>query len=90
MATISALIGLIFLKGPTNIGVKNLNKVNYDVMFDRIEAGTYLIAAALTEGHLKISKVKPKIISTEINILKKIGAKIKLKSNSIFIILINI
>ena len=58
------------------IGVKNLNKVNYDVMFDRIEAGTYLIAAALTEGHLKISKVKPKIISTEINILKKIGAKI--------------
>ena len=67
------------------IGVKNLNKVNYDIMFDRIEAGTYLIAAALTEGHLKISKVKPKIISTEINILKKIGAKIKLKSNSIFI-----
>ena len=27
MATISALIGLIFLKGPTNIGVKNLNNI---------------------------------------------------------------
>ena len=66
-------------------GVDKLHPVDIDVIPDRIEAGTYLIAAALTEGHLKISKVKPKIISTEINILKKIGAKIKLKSNSIFI-----
>ena len=70
------------------MGKDNLNAkggISYKIIPDRIEAGTYLIAAALTEGHLKISKVKPKIISTEINILKKIGAKIKLKSNSIFI-----
>ena len=45
-------------------------------MPDRIEAGTYLIAAALTEGNLRITGIDPKIISTEINILKKVGSKI--------------
>ena len=55
-------------------------------MFDRIEAGTYLVAAATTEGNLKIKNVIPNIIQTEINILKKIGAKIKVKKNEIHII----
>ena len=58
------------------IGTRNFNAVNYSVMFDRIEAGTYLIAAALTEGNLQIKNVIPKLIKTEINILKKIGAQI--------------
>ena len=66
-------------------GVNKLNKVNYNVMPDRIEAGTYLIAAALTEGNLKVIGINPKIINTEINILKKIGAKINLKKNEIII-----
>mgnify|MGYP005716018487 CR=1 FL=1 len=55
-------------------------------MFDRIEAGTYLIAAALTEGNLQIKNVVPKIIKTEIDILKKVGAKIKVTPNKIKII----
>ena len=33
------------------IGVSCINKITYSVMFDRIEAGTYLIAAAITEGN---------------------------------------
>ncbi len=66
-------------------GVNNLRNVNHSVMFDRIEAGTYLIAAAITEGNLKIKNVDPRIIKTEINILKKVGAKIKLNKNEIFI-----
>jgi len=66
-------------------GVTFLNKLNYQVMPDRIEAGTYLIAAALTEGNLRIIGIDPKIISTEINILKKIGAKIIQKKNEILI-----
>ena len=66
-------------------GVNNLRNVNHSVMFDRIEAGTYLIAAAITEGNLKIKNVDPRIIKTEINILKKVGAKIKLYKNEIFI-----
>ena len=57
-------------------GVNHLSEIKYKVMSDRIEAGTYLIAAALTEGNLKIIGIDPKIISTEINILKKVGAKI--------------
>ena len=64
-------------------GVKKLGSLNYKIMPDRIEAGTYLIAAALTEGNLRIVGINPKIISTEINILKKIGAKIIQKKNEI-------
>jgi UDP-N-acetylglucosamine 1-carboxyvinyltransferase len=66
-------------------GVNNLSEIKYQVMSDRIEAGTYLIAAALTEGNLKIVGIDPKIISTEINILKKIGAKIIQNKNEILI-----
>tara|TARA_B100000902_G_scaffold386631_1_gene429542 strand:+ start:457 stop:1713 length:1257 start_codon:yes stop_codon:yes gene_type:complete len=67
-------------------GVKKINEINYQIMFDRIEAGTYLIAAAATEGNLKIKNVIPKIMKTEIDILKKIGAKIKIKKDEIHII----
>ena len=45
-----------------------------------------MIAAALTGGDLKIVNVKPKIIKTEIDILKKIGADIRTKKNKIRII----
>jgi UDP-N-acetylglucosamine 1-carboxyvinyltransferase len=66
-------------------GVTSTNELSYQVMSDRIEAGTYLIAAALTEGELRITGIDPKIITTEINILKKVGAKIILKKNEILI-----
>ena len=66
-------------------GVNNLSKINYQIMSDRIEAGTYLIAAALTEGNLKLVGIDPKIIRTEINILKKVGAKITQNKNEISI-----
>ncbi len=68
------------------IGVKAAKETYYSVMFDRIEAGTYLVAAAVTEGNLKIKNIIPKIIQTEINILKKIGSKIILKKDEIHII----
>ena len=67
-------------------GVPNIKEINYSVMFDRIEAGTYLIAAAVTEGNLKIQNVVPKIIQTEINTLKKIGVKIKVKKDEVHIV----
>jgi UDP-N-acetylglucosamine 1-carboxyvinyltransferase len=67
-------------------GVNDLRNVTYKVMFDRIETGTYLIAAAITEGNLKIKNVDPGSIKTEIKILKKVGAKIKLFKNEIHII----
>ena len=54
-------------------------------MFDRIEAGTYIIASALVGKKVIIDKIKPSIINTEINILKKIGVKIKKNKSSIII-----
>ncbi len=65
------------------IGVKELREVKYKVMFDRIEAGTYMIASYLTGGNIKITNINPNIIKTEIKILKKIGAKIKIKANEL-------
>ena len=68
------------------VGVKDIKQIRYSVMFDRIEACTYLIAAAITEGHLKIKNVVPNVIKTEIDILKKIGVKIFKKKKEIKII----
>ena len=68
------------------LGVEQLKQITYSVMFDRIEAGTYLIAAVVTEGDLRIKNIIPHIIQTEINLLKKIGAKITMKKNEIRII----
>ena len=67
-------------------GVSQVKEITYSVMFDRIEAGTYLVAAAATEGNLKIKNIIPKIIQTEINTLKKIGAKIIVKKDEVHII----
>jgi len=58
-------------------GVSYFSQKEYTIMPDRIEAGTYLIAAAVTEGDLKIYGINPNIIKTEIDILRKIGIKIK-------------
>ncbi len=67
-------------------GVNSLKETNYTVMGDRIESGTYCIAATLTQGDLLIKNFNPKIIQTELNILKKTGAKIELFKNQIHIV----
>ena len=68
------------------IGVDSLRGTNYSVMGDRIETGTFCIAAAISKGDLKIKNFNPKIIKTEINFLKKTGAKIKTLKNEIHIV----
>ena len=68
------------------IGVSKIKEISYAVMFDRIEAGTYLVAAAVTEGNLRISNIVPEIIKTEINLLKKLGSKIMIKKNEVQIV----
>ncbi len=62
---------------------KNTKKINHRIIFDRIEAGTYLIAGALTGNKITINKVFPKILKNEINILKKMGVFISSSKNSI-------
>ncbi len=67
------------------IGIKKFKETNYRVMFDRIEAGTMLIAGAINQNNLKIKAIDPNILKTEIDILKKIGAKIIQKKSEIII-----
>lgn len=57
-------------------GVKNLRDVSYTIMPDRIEAGTLLIAAAMTKGNIKLNKVIPEHISPVLHKLVECGCKI--------------
>ena len=62
------------------------SKVTHHVIFDRIELGTYMIASALlAKKNLTIDKIEPKIVKSELNVLKNIGVQIKQKKNSIII-----
>ncbi len=66
-------------------GIKSLESTSYSVMSDRIETGTFCVAACLTGGNLKINNFDPKIIKTELSLLKRVGAKIKVAKNQIHI-----
>ena len=65
------------------IGNKKLNSANHNVMFDRIEAGTFIIAGALMGKKLKISGIVPKILKKELTVLKRMGVKLAIKKNEI-------
>ncbi len=67
------------------VGVKSLNQTTYSVMGDRIETGTFCVAATLAKGDLIIKNFNPNVIQTELNLLKKVGAKIKINKNEIII-----
>ena len=67
------------------LGVEKLKPTVHKVIFDRIEAGTYIIAAALTNGRIKITNVDPKIMLTEISLLKKMKVKIIEKKNHVIV-----
>ena len=58
-------------------GVKSLNSIKYSVMGDRIETGTFCVAASLAAGDLLIKNFDSNLIQTELNFLKQIGSKIK-------------
>ena len=64
-------------------GVKKLNGHLHEVIGDRIEAFSYLCAAAITKGKIKIDKINPKHLATELEVLKNIGCNIKIGKSSI-------
>jgi len=66
-------------------GVTQFKKASHEIIFDRIELGTYLIAGALVGKKIILNKVNPVIINTEIKILKKMGVKIKIEKNRIIV-----
>lgn len=68
------------------IGVKNLRDVSHKIMPDRIEAGTFLIAGAITGGIIKINNVIPEHISPLLNKLNEAGCQIKNTKNTISLI----
>jgi len=72
-------------RGVDILGVKEFKPATHKVIFDRIETGTYIIAAALTKGRLKIKNINPKIILTEIRLLNKMGVDIIKRKNYIVV-----
>ena len=61
-------------------------RISHKVIFDRIEAGTYLIAGALIGKKLLINNIETQFIKNEIKILKRMGVKILKKKNSLEIL----
>jgi UDP-N-acetylglucosamine 1-carboxyvinyltransferase len=57
-------------------GVKRLGSAHYKVMPDRIETGTYLVAAAATGGRVKLKDTDPTILEAVLDKLREAGAEI--------------
>ena len=57
-------------------GVEHLSGTEYSVLPDRIETGTYLVAAAITGGHVKLKDTRPDIMDAVLQALREAGAEI--------------
>jgi UDP-N-acetylglucosamine 1-carboxyvinyltransferase len=66
-------------------GVDSLNGTDFDIPADRIEAGTYLVAATVTKGNIKVEGINPRRLMKVIDKLKNTGAEIELTNDSISI-----
>lgn len=64
-------------------GVKKLGGVNYKVIPDRIEAGTYLLAGAITRGDIKVTSVCPEHLYIVLKKLKELGCQLEVGPDSI-------
>ena len=57
-------------------GVERLSGTEYKVLPDRIEAGSYLVAAAITGGHIKVKDARPDTMDAILQSLREAGADI--------------
>ena len=57
-------------------GVERLSGTEYSVLPDRIETGTYLVAAAITGGHIKVKDTRPDIMDAVLQSLREAGAEV--------------
>jgi len=64
-------------------GVNSLNGIDYSICPDRIEAGTYLVAAAITGGKIVVNNIEPDSMRAVIGKLIETGADIQTNQNSI-------
>ena len=76
---INAMGGKIGGAGTSTIvieGVERLHGTNYDVLPDRIETGTFLVAGAITGGHVMAKRARPKTLDAVLLKLEEAGADI--------------
>ncbi len=64
-------------------GVESLQGCSYDILPDRIETGTYLVAAAMTGGKVKLKNTRPQLLDSVIAKLEEAGADIESDDKSI-------
>jgi UDP-N-acetylglucosamine 1-carboxyvinyltransferase len=64
-------------------GVKKLYGTDHSIPADRIEAGTYLVAAAITKGEIKINGINPNRLIKVLDKLIETGAKVETSKDSI-------
>ena len=64
-------------------GVKRLKDISYNIMPDRIEAGTFLCLAATTGGDIELESVKPEHLTPIITKLEETGCKLEIEKNEI-------
>ncbi len=62
-------------------GVERLEGTRYDVLPDRIETGTYLVAAAMTGGHVKLKETRPDLLDAVLRKLQTAGAEVECGDN---------
>ncbi|MBK1643509.1 UDP-N-acetylglucosamine 1-carboxyvinyltransferase [Thiocapsa imhoffii] len=58
-------------------GVASLGGAHYEVMPDRIETGTFLVAAAMTGGSIKVTHTRPDLLDAVLQKLREAGAQIE-------------
>ena len=61
----------------TIIGVEKLNGATHNIVCDRIEAGTYMVAAAMTGGEVKLLNARADLLDAVIEKLRDAGAEVK-------------
>ena len=66
-------------------GVKELKSAEHEVVADRIEAGSYAIAAAITKGRIELVNAKSEHLQTPLNILRNMDIKIIEKPQSVVV-----
>ena len=64
-------------------GVEKLSGTSYKIMPDRIETGTYLVAAAMTGGKIKLRNTRPELLDAVLSKLTEAGASIEVGENTI-------
>jgi UDP-N-acetylglucosamine 1-carboxyvinyltransferase len=62
-------------------GVEKLHGTTYEVLPDRIESGTYLVAGAITRGHVRIKNTRPEHLEAVTNKLREAGASVDIGDN---------